>query len=412
MKVTIVGGGIIGLTSAYYLQKAGLSVEIIERGEGERGCSFGNAGYISPSHFIPLASPGIISEGIRYMMNSRSPFYIKPRLDLGLIKWGIEFWKSSSAEKSHKNALELHKLLQLSRKKSIELAEEHDNPFALEQKGCMMMYRKESTAHHEEEMAKEANALGIKTTAFDKKQLKDAEPLISDAVLGGVLYDEDCHIDPALYMTFMQDLLIKNGVKIHYNEEVVRIVKNGDKVTSVITKNKKYDFDQLLVATGAWLPVLTKDLGFSLLLEAGKGYSTTIDKPENTLKRPAILVDDRIALTPLGKKIRIGGTMEIAGINDKINMSRVEGIIDAVNHNMALYVNVPASEKVWYGLRPCSPDGLPYIGNVSSYSNLFFAGGHAMLGVTLAAGTGYTLAQLMQNSQADIDMNPFRIDRF
>ncbi len=412
MKVTIIGGGIIGLTAAYYLEKSGYKVEILERGNGDKGCSFGNAGYISPSHFIPLASPGIISEGIRYMMNSRSPFYIKPRPDLGLIKWGLEFWKSSSAEKSHKNALELHKLLQLSRKKSIELAEEHSNPFALEQKGCMMMYRKEGTAHHEEEMAKEANQLGIKTTTFDKKQLKEAEPIVTDNVLGGVLYEEDCHIDPSLYMTFMKDLLTKKGVIIHYNTEVTGILKKGDRVTSIKAKDKEFTFDKLLVATGAWLPSLTKDLGFSLLLEAGKGYSSTFEKPENTLRRPAILVDDRIALTPLGNKIRVGGTMEIAGINDKINMNRVEGIIHAVNQNTSLQLPVPTPDKVWYGLRPCSPDGLPYIGNVPAYSNLYFAGGHAMLGVTLAAGTGFTLAQLIEKGNADIDMSPYRIDRF
>ena len=346
------------------------------------------------------------------MMNSRSPFYIKPRLDLGLIKWGMEFWKSSSEENSHKNALELHKLLQLSRIKSIELAEEHDNPFALEQKGCMMMYRKENTAHHEEEMAKEANDLGIKTTFFDKKQLKEAEPMVTDAVLGGVLYDEDCHIDPSRYMSFMRDLLTRKGVKIHYNAEVKKIVKKGNTITSVSTKDKEFTSDKLLVATGAWLPAMTKDLGFSLLLEAGKGYSSTFEKPENTLKRPAILVDDRIALTPLGNKIRVGGTMEIAGINDKINMNRVEGIISAVNQNMALQLPVPTTDKVWFGLRPCSPDGLPYIGNVPSYSNLYFAGGHAMLGVTLAAGTGFTLAQMIDKGTADIDMSPYRIDRF
>ncbi len=412
MKVTIIGAGIIGLTSAFYLQQSGVEVEIIERGSGEEGCSFGNAGYVSPSHFIPLASPGIIEAGIKFMLDSKSPFFIKPSFDLGLMKWGINFWKSSNKAKSQENALHLHSLLQLSRKKMLELSAEFDNPFGLEEKGCMMMYRKEETAHHEEEMAHQANTLGIKTTSFDHKQLKEVEPLIKDNVLGAVLYDEDCHIDPSKYMQFMRQYLSGKGVKISTNEEVLSLRSKGSKVVSLTTNKGTKSIDQLLVATGAWLPSLTKDLGENILLQAGKGYSTTIERKDSNIKRPAILVDDRIALTPLGTKMRVGGTMEIAGINTNINMNRVEGIINAVNANFTLEVPMPSKNEVWYGLRPCSPDGLPYIGVAKKHSNLYFAGGHAMLGISLAAGTGYILSQMINQSKTTIDTRPFRMDRF
>jgi D-amino-acid dehydrogenase len=412
LKVTIIGGGIIGLTSAYYLFKRGVDVQIIERGNGEEGCSFGNAGYVSPSHFIPLASPGIIEEGIKFMMDSRSPFYIQPRLDMGLIKWGINFWRSSSKQRSQSNALALHHLLQLSRRKMIELAGEFDNPFQLEEKGCLMMYRKEQTGHHEEEMAEQASKLGIKTQNLSYKELKEIEPLINENVLGAVWYEEDCHIDPTKYMQFLRKYLLEKGVQINNGEEVRTLKALNNKVTQVETNKSTYAVDQILIATGAWLPQLTKDLGETVLLQAGKGYSTTVDRTTKNIQRPAILVDDRIALTPLGNKMRIGGTMEIAGINSNINMNRVEGIINAVNTNLDIKVAMPSKEEVWYGLRPCSPDGLPYISRANKHENLYFAGGHAMLGVSLAAATGHLLSGMISQSGTEIDIQPFRMDRF
>lgn len=412
MHVTIIGGGIIGLTAAYYLVNDGVEVTIIDKGNLIQGCSHGNAGYICPSHFVPLASPGIVAQGLKWMLNPKSPFYIKPRLDMGLVKWGWAFWKSSNKKASEKNTLPLHELLQYSRSEMLKLAQTNQNIFDLKSDGCLMMYRSENTAHHEEEGAKLATQYGVKTQILDKKELVKWEPNVSKSVLGAVYYEEDCHINPMKYMEFMSEYLIQKGVKFILDCNVVSIQKNGQFVKSISTAKGVFEVDQLLVATGAWLPQLTKDLGISLLLQAGKGYSVTYKNPQKKLTRPAILVDDRVALTPFGNDIRVGGTMEIVGNNEEINMNRVSGIIDAVNLNFDFGLKMPVREEVWAGLRPCSPDGLPYLGRVNQYQNLTLAGGHAMLGISLAAGTGALIKSMICNQPTSINASPFSVDRF
>jgi D-amino-acid dehydrogenase len=413
MKVTIIGAGIIGLTTAYYLLDRGVEVEIIEKGSGEEGCSYGNAGYICPSHFMPLPSPGIVTAGLKYMMDNTSPFYIKPRLDLDLLKWGYHFVKSATQKVADKNSMALHHLSQYSHKEILKLSLETNSAFDLREDGCLMMYSKEETGHHEIEMAHHANELGIKTTILDQKQLKDAEPLISDHLLGAVLYHQDCHINPMKYMAFMRSHLSNKGVTFHYNTTVEGFKKIGKNISTIMTNRGDKSVDKVLVATGAWLQSLTRDLNENLLLQAGKGYSVTYQNTDSNLKRPAILLDDRVAMTPFGNHFRVGGTMEISGINDKIHMNRVKGIVAAVNKNIKIPgVTLPTQDKVWYGLRPCSPDGLPYLGRSSKTDNLFAAGGHAMLGISLSAGSGSLLSKIIMGEQSPIDLSPFRLDRF
>lgn len=412
MRVTVVGGGIIGLTSAYYLSKEGYNVTVIDKGNLSTGCSFGNAGYICPSHFVPLASPGIITQGIKWMFDSKSPFYIKPRLDMGLMKWGLSFWKSSFKSTSDRNTDPLHQILQYSRLKMLELSEESEDAFDLKKDGCLMMYRKDETAQHEAEMAKHANELGIATTILDRKEIKEWEPTATNEVLGGVHYSADCHINPMKYMDFLVKSLTARGVKFVLDAKVIGFTKSGGKVLAVKTDKGDVSTDQLVVATGAWLPELTSDLGVSILLQAGKGYSITYDNAPQNIQRPTILVDDRVALTPFGNKLRVGGTMEIAGLDLSVNMERVEGIVAAVNTNFNLSVQTPNKGDVWSGLRPCSPDGLPYIGRTKQYTNLVLAGGHAMLGISLAAGTGQLVKDLVVGNTTAIDLTAFDVERF
>src|SRR5436190_18200946 len=161
MKVTIIGGGIIGLCSAYYLQKEGHDITVIDRGDITDGCSFGNMGYVSPSHFVPLASPGIISQGLKWMLSSTSPFYIKPRLSLDLMHWGYQFWKNSTAETVEKNSPHLNDLLQMSRQLIDDLRAEIGDTFEMETRGCLMMCKQQKTLDHEFHLADIAEKFGL-----------------------------------------------------------------------------------------------------------------------------------------------------------------------------------------------------------------------------------------------------------
>src|SRR6185503_14340662 len=155
MKVTIIGGGVVGLCCAYYLNNEGYKVTVIDRNDITDGCSFGNMGYISPSHFIPLASPGIVSQGLKWMLSSSSPFYIKPRLNRDLLGWGIHFWKNASAKKVTENVPHLYALLHLSRGLMNELKNDLPESFEMIEKGCWMLYKNEKTGDHEKKLAEQ-----------------------------------------------------------------------------------------------------------------------------------------------------------------------------------------------------------------------------------------------------------------
>ena len=413
MKIVIVGGGIIGLTAAYYLQKSGHELTVADASDFTKGCSFGNAGYVSPSHFTPLASPGIIAQGLRWMLSASSPFYIRPRLNADLLRWGLLFRRSATQATMEKNASALNELLQLSRRLTADISNDLGHPFLLQEKGCFMLYQSATTEKHEKQLAEKAAAFGIETKVLDAAGVQALEPDVQVSVQGGVLYPIDAHLHPGLYMQAMLQHLRKEQVGFLPQTAVEGFVRRNGRIMAVRTGKGDLEADVVILAAGSWLPQLARMLGLQLLLQAGKGYSMTFEHVERNLRHPAILVDDRVAMTPLGNDLRMGGTMEISGINEKIRLNRVQAIFAAAKkYYPDLPVQFPDMEKVWSGLRPLSPDGLPYIGRAPRFENVFVAGGHAMLGVSLAAATGLLLQQMIEEKETEVPAEAFRVDRF
>ena len=413
MKVTIIGGGIIGLCSAYYLQKEGYDITVIERGDITDGCSFGNMGYMSPSHFIPLASPGIIAEGLKHMLSSSSPFYVKPRLNWDLMQWGYHFWKSSNAATVKKNAPHLNDLLQLSRHLINDMRTDIGDVFDMEEKGCLMMCKQQKTLDHEFHLADDAEKFGLKVDRLNAQQVQALEPDVELAVAGAVLFTDDCHFNPGKMMVALKKYLENKGVQFQLNTTVTGFEKANNNISAIITNNGKFDCEQIVLATGSWLPVVAKMMGIKLLLQPGKGYSYTYEHVEKNIKYPAILVDGRCAITPWGHQLRIGGTMELSGINNKILINRMQGIYDsAINFYPGLKIDFPPADKIWNGLRPVTPDGLPYIGKVSNLANVTIAGGHAMLGISEGTGTGKLISEIIKNVKTSIQTDAFKVNRF
>jgi D-amino-acid dehydrogenase len=412
-RVIIAGGGVIGLCSAYYAQKAGHEVTVIDSGDIRSGTSFGNAGYVSPSHFIPLASPGIVAKGLQWMLSSSSPFYIKPRLNLDLVRWGLTFWKQANKKTVERNVPHLHAILQLSRQLQTDLKNELGNHFRMEEIGCFMLYKNPATDRHERELAREAESMGIETRILSGREVQDMEPDVEVDVLGGVLYPIDCHLHPGDFMQTLKDALIRMGGKLQLNTNITGFEKQGRKVTAVLTDKGRFAGDEIVIATGSWLPMMTKQLGIKMILQAGKGYSMTFDDMRKNLKYPAILVDDRVAMTPMGNDLRMGGTMEISGLRSPTLVKRAQAIFNASRkYYPTLDVAFPGVEKVWHGYRPLSPDGLPYLGRHGKYDNLVIAGGHAMIGITLAAATGKIVEELVGHRRTSIDISGFDVERF
>ncbi len=412
MNVVIIGGGIIGLTGAYYLRKAGLEVSVVDKNDLTDGCSFGNIGYISPSHFIPLATPGIIKQGMKWMMSSSSPFYIKPRFNADLVRWGLTFRKSANKSLVERNAPHLNNLLQLSRQQMTDLKNDLED-FDLIEKGVFMLYKSEITGRHEKEMAEQAMQFGLKTIICNKQQVQDYESETEVDVAGGVLYLDDCHVNPAKLMQALYRRLREMGVHFYLNAEVTDFETTGNKITSVVTHTQPIPADEVIVANGSWMGELSKLLGIRILLQPGKGYSMVYDRLAHNLQYPSILVDDRVATAPIGRWLRIGGTMEMSGHSDNILPKRVQSIYDAFKkYYPKMNLAQPDTGKAWFGYRPVTPDGLPYIGRHGQYKNLTYAGGHAMMGVSCATGTGILLNEIIQGKATSINVDAFSPGRF
>lgn len=413
MKVGIIGGGIIGLSAAYYLAKAGHDVSIIDQGNFNEGCSHGNAGMIVPSHIIPLAAPGMISKGIRWMFNSTSPFYVKPRLQGDLLKWGYHFYRSATEEHVAKSAVALKEISLLSKSLYQQLYKELPFDFGYHERGLLMLYQTKETEHEEAETASVANRHGIEAHVLSAKEVQALEPDVKVSARGGVYFPGDAHITPQALVIQLISFLKNKGVKFYPNTTVTDFAVQEGEIRTVHTSCDNLNFDELILATGSWSGIIASKLGLTLPMQAGKGYSFTLQNVEKNVRVPSIFLEARVAVTPMGTTLRFGGTMEITGIDHSISMNRVKGIVDAIpRYYPDMKVTLPAQEKIWHGLRPCSPDGLPYIGRSKKIRNLTLATGHSMMGLSLGPGTGKLVSEIIEHKQTSIGIEAFMPERF
>jgi D-amino-acid dehydrogenase len=413
MKVGIIGGGIIGLSSAYYLMKAGHHVTVMDQSDLKDGCSFGNAGMIVPSHIIPLASPGMISKGIRWMFNSTSPFYVRPRLSRGLIKWGWQFYRHATRKHVEHSAPALKQISQLSKAMYRQLANELPFDFGYSERGLLMLYQTKETEQEEMEGATFANKLGVEAHVLTPDQVQQLEPDIRVRVRGGVYFPGDAHITPQALMNQLIPFLHSQGVKIQSSTTVQDYAVESGRVKAVKTNRGDFEFDEVVLATGAWSGIEASKLGLTIPMQAGKGYSFTVQNVMKNARIPSIFLEERVAVTPMGNTLRFGGTMEITGIDHSVTMNRVRGIVQAIpRYYPEMKVTMPKKEEVWHGLRPCSPDGLPYIGRSKKISNLILATGHSMMGLSLGPATGKLVEEIVSNKKLSVVVEQFNPERF
>lgn len=414
MNIAIVGGGVIGLSTAHYLQRDGHQVTLFDSSDGLDNCSFGNAGYICPSHFIPLATPGNLRNGFKWMLNSRSPFYVEPRLDWNLIKWGLLFMRSATERNVRAAAAPLRDIALISQQAYIDW-QEAGFDFQYQHRGLLELVQTPAGEHHAHETVDRAISLGLVDTEWlDADQLHAQEPGVRMNARGAILFHCDGHCTPDRLMRGLRDRLLQQGVRFRWNEPVLGVESAQRKIHSIRTRSGLQAFDQVVLAAGSWSGSLARSMGLSLPLMPGRGYSLTVENNPFQLNRPSILVEGRVALTPLtASTMRFGGTMEITSHKTPPRLSRMQGILEAVKRFYPdVELPMPTIDQVWYGYRPCTPDGLPFIGKVRHLDNLVVATGHAMLGLSLGAGTGKLVAQLLAEKPTDMDIRPFDPDRF
>ena len=410
-KIIIIGGGIIGLCSAYYLEKEGHQVTIVDQSNLDSGASYVNAGYLSPSHIIPLSAPGVMKKGIKWMFDSSSPLYIKPRLNLDFLEWTWAFNKSCNANHVKKAAPIIRDISVLSQQlyEAIKTSEGFTSQY--EKKGLFMLCQTQKLLDEELEMAETAVKLGLEATEVNLTEIKKIEPNVEINAIGAAYFKCDHHSTPHEFMSEIKAHLKKVGVTFYTNEKVENITINNQKITAIKTNKQTFAADEFVLSAGSWSSILSKKLDLKLLLQAGKGYRINT-KQDTGITIPAILAEAKTAVTPMNGFTRFAGTMEIAGINHDINKTRVEAISNAATK---YYPDIKLTQEekndAACGLRPVSPDGLPYIGKSSKCKNLTIATGHAMMGWSMGTATGLLVSEIISDKKTSLDLNPYHPDR-
>ncbi|MCP5523639.1 MAG: FAD-dependent oxidoreductase [Verrucomicrobiales bacterium] len=407
----VIGGGVIGLCTAYFLGKAGQRVTVIDRDpSGDTGCSQRNAGMVVPSHFTPLAAPGVVGQGLKWMLDRRSPFALRPGLNRSLWSWCWQFYRHANRRHAL-NSRELLRDLSLeSRTLFEELAEELG--FTFVRRGLLMLCESAAGLHEETEVAAEARSLGLEAEVCAPERLRELDPEVDLRVLGGVWFPRDAHLDPTAFLDALRRGILRQGGNIR-SGKVMDFRKSGDSVVCALTaEGEELSAERFTLAAGIWSAPLARRLGLNLPMQAGKGYSFTLPQPTQQPELCYLLKEGRVAITPMGDKLRVAGTMEIGGSEGVINRRRLEGIITSFCRCFPAFKPGDFTGlEPWSGLRPCSPDGLPYIGRVRNLSNVVIAGGHAMLGLSLAPVTARLVVGLHAGAANVPRLDPARFGK-
>jgi D-amino-acid dehydrogenase len=411
--VVVIGAGVIGLSTAYYCAKKGHCVIVIERrGPLRNGCSFINAGMIVPSHFVPLAAPGMVALGLKWMWHPESPFYIQPRFNWELLDWAFKFWRAANPRHVARSAPLLRDLHWASRECFEELQTALGD-FGLTTRGLLMLCRTQRGLDEEAHLAAQANDLGVPAIVLDAKQTAQLDPAITMNIAGSVYFAKDCHLEPTRFMAALEAGCRSLGVEFVWNAEATRFTSESSRIDAVHTTQGDFAADEMIVCGGSWSPSLARSLGLKLPMQAGKGYSFDLEKPRQLPQICAILSEARVAVTPMGSTLRFGGTMEISGLNEQINPARVRGILQSIPQYYPEFTAQDFTEiEPHAGLRPCSPDGLPYLGRTQRFTNVSLATGHAMMGLSLGPITGKLMAQIVSGEVPDQNLELLSPDRF
>ena len=411
----IVGGGIVGLSCAKALRDQGASVAVVDRDRYLEAASTGNAGMIVPSHIVPLSAPGVIAKGMKWLMNPESPLYIKPSADPAFMKWFWAFQRHcTQAHVDHGIPVLRDTILASLALLDAWCSLEGFDRAGLKHTGLLMLHHGEKARQENLELAEVAEKAGLEIERLDRDGTLALEPALKTDITGSVYFRQDARVDPEGLLRAMEAHVRGLGVTIIAGA-VQSMQKSGRNVVSVKAGERTIEADHLVLAAGSWTPKLTKGLGTKLLLQPAKGYSVTIPDAgaggvDTGMNMPCLVTDQKISITPMPGGIRFSGTLGLQGYDLSVDERRA----GPIRRHAALYCGEEqvAPIKTWAGLRPASPDGLPFIGQLPKLDNVWVASGHGMLGVTLGPITGQLIAEQIAGSKPSLDVAPFRVDRF
>jgi D-amino-acid dehydrogenase len=410
--VIVIGGGVIGAACAYFLMRAGRSVTLIDRGSIGGGSSHGNCGFICPSHVLPLAEPGMVSQSIKSLFERNSPFAIKPRFDPALWSWLLRFAGRCNERDMIEAGRGIQPLLLSSLRLYHELFEREPLDCEFESRGLLYVFRsqKEMDAYAATDRLL-SESFQCVARRYDGDAVCELEPALRPGLAGGWYYDDDAHLRPDRLMQAWRRVLEAGGVAVRENCPFRRFRSSAGRVVAADTAEGELPADQYVVAAGAWTPLLNEHLGCRIPIQPGKGYSLTMPRPSVCPRIPLIFRETRVAVSPFQSGYRLGSTMEFAGYDESIRRERLQLLKDGAVD----YLHEPYCEPVqeeWFGWRPMTYDSLPIIDRSPQYENVIIAAGHNMLGLSMAPATGKLVAELAEGASPHLDPTPYRAGRF
>lgn len=411
-RVIVVGGGVIGAACAYYLARSGCQVRVVDQGQFGRGCSHGNCGYVSPSHVLPLAEPGAVATAVRALLTPNSPFKIRLRFDPRLWSWLIRFARRCNHRDMLAAARGCHALLDSSRRLYDQIFQDEPIDCEWQTEGMLFVFRtpKKMEEYAETDaLLREHFQLGAQRIGAD--ELCDFEPALKPGLAGAWFYQNDAHLRPDRLMAGWRQVLQRLGVDIIENLHVDGFVTSDGAAVAVRTRSGEWAADAFVVATGAWTPLLERQLGSTIPIQPGKGYSITMARPARCPRRPVLFPEHRVGVTPMKSAYRLGSTMEFAGYDPSLRRRRLE----LLRRGAEPYLVEPWADPVeeeWFGWRPMTYDGMPIIDRSPAMGNVFIAAGHNMLGLSMSPATGKLVAELLTGQPPHIDPLPYSVRRF
>lgn len=416
MRVSVLGAGVIGVSTAYFLAKDGHDVTVIERADAAaRETSFANGGQISVSHTDPWASPDNLRKVLGWLGDQDAPLVFKPSLDPALLRWIWLYLKNCTTARAALNTERMLRIAAYSQNILGKLRDEIDAPYDARQTGIVHIYREANSYTKALKQAEAVTALGIKRAPITKDRALQIEPTLSHAIdsLCGIIYAPTDESGNA--RVFTENLVIacrKMGVAFRFQETVQELLSDGERVSGVRTDKGEIVSDRLVVAMGSYSPLLLRSLGIKLPVYPAKGYSVTLPVEDEHVAPVTALIDDekKLVYSRLGNRLRIAGLAETVGYDTKIHDARARLVLSGA---LELFPNAGDLDRAtyWTGLRPQTPDSVPVLG-ATPLKGLYLNTGHGTLGWTMSTGSARVVADIISDRAPEIDMSGLGFDRF
>lgn len=410
MHTVVIGGGVIGLTTAYHLAREGETVTLVDQRQTGLGASDVNAGWVVPAESAPVPGPGVVLQSLKWMTRPDSPLYIKPSLKPDFIAFMLGMFRASNGKAQRAGFAAMLALAE----NTVHTFDDYRDDgvdYELHHTGLLMAFKDKELMQHHLGYVDLAERYGLAPNVLLGDDVRAHEPLLNDSVEGGLYFPKELSLDPSAFGRALHRKLVELGVEIVENSPIDGVQEAGGRVTSVSSGTELFSGDNFVLAAGAWTGKLSRLFGANLPIRPGKGYC--VETAPLGLRSATNLHDAKVAVTPLETRLRLAGTMEFGGLDEKINQVRIEAILRAPGNYFRDWEPPKTSDiRPRAGMRPMSPDGLPIIGRLPRHSNAFVSGAHAMMGVGFSPATAVLLTDMIRTGKVSPLLEPFTPKRF